>query len=147
MPYECTGRSLDHGRPTRDLRAEHDALADEIQSRFGPLSAQHRALLDIILRHGGTFGQVATLRGEHASTVSRRFHRLLSNLSAAPGTSRRRPLDLSRLEKTILAEYFLCGQSQSDIAAKLSISRYRVRKTLSRVRKYTAAPQHMEAAS
>lgn len=148
MTIEQTGRFYLEGLPTHELRREQEALVEDIQGRFGPLSAQRRAMLEIILQYGGTFGQVACLQGEHASTVSRRFRRLLGKLSAPASTPPESLLRLNPMEKSILAEYFLCGQSQLDIAVKLAVSRYRVRQTLRRVREYAAAQAaRQEAAS
>jgi DNA-directed RNA polymerase specialized sigma24 family protein len=137
MSYNHTGRTIEDGTPSKLLREAHDLLVREVGACLGPLSAENKALLEVIVQHGGTFEQVASLRGEHAATVSRRFHRLLSKLLIGRKKPRCKPVSLNPLERSILTEYYLCGRPQADIADKLSISRYRVRKTLDRIRKYT----------
>lgn len=149
MSYNHTGRNIEDGTPSKLLREAHELLIREVGACLGLLSAEHKALLEVIVHHGGTFEQVACLRGEHAATVSRRFHRLLSKLLARGIKPRCKPVSLSPLESSILAEYFLCGRPQADIADKLSISRYRVRKTLDRIRKYTeinSSKSHVQGA-
>jgi DNA-directed RNA polymerase specialized sigma24 family protein len=148
MTPHSPGRTLETGIPTSALRQEHELLVTRLERTLGPLSAEHKAFLAIVLRHGGTFEQVARLRGEHASTVSRRFHRLLSRLTDRGRVPRCRPMALSPLEKAVLAEYYLCGRPQTVIAEKFSISRYRVRKTLDRIRRRTVdASGHATARS
>ena len=136
MAIQRNHRVLEQAAAPRDLRSEQEHLINRIEHHLGPLSSEQKALLAIVLRHGGTFQQVAHLRGEHASTVSRRFRRLLSRLNGR-GVPRCRPLALSPLERAIVAEYYLCGRTQTEIAFKLGISRYRVRKTLARLRSST----------
>jgi DNA-directed RNA polymerase specialized sigma24 family protein len=122
-----------YDRPDRrpDLRAGLEALKDTVLHRSEALADEQRALLTIILEQGSSFQQIARLRGEHATTVSRRFRRLLGKLSGR--TAARGPVKdghLNPIETTILADYCLCGMNQMQIAAKLGISRHRVRKTL-----------------
>ena len=136
MALQRNHRVLEQAAAPRDLRSEQEHLINRIEHHLGPLSSEQKALLAIVLRHGGTFQQVARLRGEHASTVSRRFRRLLSRLNGR-GLPRCQPLRLSPLERAILAEYYLCGRTQNQIAVKLDISRYRVRKTLIRLQNST----------
>ena len=64
-----------------NLRAGMEALRDRVLTRADTLEADQRALLRIILDQGSSYQQVARLRGEHATTVSRRFRRLLRKLS------------------------------------------------------------------
>ena len=122
-----------------DLRAGMEALKDRVLTRADTLEADQRALLRVILEQGSSYRQVARLRGEHASTVSRRFRRLLRKLSHATGG--KTPIKAGRLaplDEAILSAYYLLGMNQSRIAARLSISRYRVRKALARFEPPTA---------
>ena len=113
------------------LRAGLDALKDRVLARAEVLEADQRALLRIILEQGGSYQQIARLRGEHAATVSRRFRRLLSKLSRRAGTAAGIDADrLTPLDKRVLSYYYLCGMNQLQIAARLGVSRYRVRKAL-----------------
>lgn len=107
------------------LRAEMEAHKDRV------LSGEQRALPTVILEQGSSYGQVARLSGEHASTISRRFRRLLAKLShRTGGTAPDKTARLAPLNKAILSGYYLHGMNQSQVAARLGISRYRVRKAL-----------------
>jgi DNA-directed RNA polymerase specialized sigma subunit len=116
---------------TQAFLNEQKDLAGLLLNRSERMDSEKKALLRLILDRGATYGQVARLSGEHASTVSRRFRSMLRKLKTKPlhKTNKTMPR-LSPLEKTILIELFVYGTTQKDIAAKLGISRYRVRKTL-----------------
>jgi len=134
-----TLRYYDRPNHLPDLRAGMEALRDRVLTRADVLEADQRALLRIILDQGSSYQQVARLRGEHATTVSRRFRRLLRKL--AHGTRDKPPIkagNLAPLDKTILSAYYLFGMNQSQIAARLGISRYRVRKALEQISTSTA---------
>ena len=116
---------------SRISRQKPDAIATVLQGRSMQIDSKHKALLRLILDHGASYEQIARLSGEHAGTVSRRFRAMVRRLRGRPP----RPAEtvsenLTPLEKTILIESFVCGTSQTAIAAKLGISRYRVRKAL-----------------
>lgn len=134
MNDKQTRRYYDRGDKRPDLRAGLEAQKDTILNRSEMLEADQRALLTLILDQDGTFAQAARLRGEHATTVSRRFRRLLSRLS---GKHIRKPSpqirQLSAIDKTILSAFYMAGMTQQQIADRLDISRHRVRKTLARV--------------
>lgn len=121
-----------------DLRAGLEALKDRVLTHAGGLEAEQRALLTAILEQGSSYRQVARLRGEHAATVSRRFRRLLRKLSHRTGTPGVKAGRLAPLDTTILSSYYLFGMNQSQIAAKLGVSRYRVRKALEQFATSTA---------
>ncbi len=116
---------------TETLRGGRGELAGVLLNRSEQMNNEKKALLQMILGQGGTYDQVARLSGEHASTVSRRFRAMVRRLSGGmlhtTGDVQR---NLTPLEKTILIESFLYGTGQTEIAAKLGISRYRVRKAL-----------------
>lgn len=115
----------------RTLGAARDEAAEVLSSRTAQMDSRQKALLWMVLNQGASYQQVARLSGEHASTVSRRFRAMVRRLRGRP----RRPAEpspdtLTGLEKTILIESFLYGTGQKQIAAKLGVSRYRVRKAL-----------------
>jgi DNA-directed RNA polymerase specialized sigma24 family protein len=129
MDDKETLRYYDRGDKRPDIRAGLEALKDRVLTRSHTLDAEQKALLTVILEQGSSYEQVARLRGEHATTVSRRFRRLLRTLShGTSGTVVR----LNPTDETILSDYYLFGMNQSQIAGRLGISRYRVRKTLAR---------------
>ncbi|MDH4203135.1 MAG: hypothetical protein OEV87_09590 [Phycisphaerae bacterium] len=126
-----TLRYYDRPDQRPDIRAGLEALKDRVLNRAGALEAEQRALLTAILDQGSSYRQVARLRGEHASTVSRRFRRLLRKLSQRTGGKTGiQARNLKAMDKTVLTAYYLFGMNQLQIAARLGISRYRVRKTL-----------------
>ena len=112
-------------------RQKLDTMAGVLRGRSVRLDSKKKALLRMILDQGGSYGQVARLSGEHASTVSRRFRSMVRRLGGSTAQAADEALQrLGPLEKTILIESFLCGIGQRAIAAKLGVSRYRVRKVL-----------------
>ena len=95
--------------------------------------SEQKSLLHLIQKRGVSFEHIARLRGEHATTVSRRFRRLMNRLDRRTVAAvSRRAAALGPLERTVLFESVLCGRSQQTIAARLGVSRYQVRKVLAR---------------
>jgi DNA-directed RNA polymerase specialized sigma subunit len=116
---------------TQTIRGDRGELAVHLLDRSEQMDGEKKALLQMILGQGGTYDQVARLSGEHASAVSRRFRAMVRRLSRRPlDTTGNTQRNLTPLEKTILIESFLYGSGQKQIAAKLGVSRYRVRKAL-----------------
>ncbi|OQY05129.1 MAG: hypothetical protein B6I25_06095 [Planctomycetales bacterium 4572_13] len=112
-------------------REKLDNMAGVLHGRSVRLDSKKKALLRMIVDQGGSYGQVARLSGEHASTVSRRFRAMVRRLRGGTARAADEMLrQLTPLEKTILIESFLYGTGQKAIAAKLGVSRYRVRKVL-----------------
>jgi DNA-directed RNA polymerase specialized sigma24 family protein len=118
---------------TDSFRSNQHELANALLDRSAKMDSKKQALLWMILEQGASYSQIGRLSGEHASTVSRRFHGIIRRLRSRPlDASNPVPQDLPSLEKTILIESLVYGASQKQIAAKLGISRYRVRKALNR---------------
>lgn len=123
---------------SKTSRGHQGQLAEVLHDRSLRLDREQKVLLRMVLDQGASYEQVARLSGEHATTVSRRFRALMRRLRGKPLEAADTALRLlSPLEKTILIESFLCGSGQTEIAAKLGISRYRVRKVLARFCKGT----------
>ncbi|MHC4783590.1 MAG: sigma factor-like helix-turn-helix DNA-binding protein [Planctomycetota bacterium] len=114
----------------QSLQARRDEMAEILLGRSTRMDSKQKALLRMILDRGASYGQVARLSGEHASTVSRRFRAMVRRLRNGPPHTAEALGTLTPLEKTILIESFVYGATQKKIAAKMGISRYRVRKTL-----------------
>jgi DNA-directed RNA polymerase specialized sigma24 family protein len=130
---------------TETLGGHREELAGVLRDRSSRLDSEKKALLRMILDRGASYEQVARLSGEHASTVSRRFRAMVRRLRGRPlHTAGNALRNLTPLDKTILIESFLYGTPQKEIAAKLSISRYRVRKAL---RPFRGSGQKREGAS
>lgn len=120
---------------SRALRESPDGPVGVLLERSTHMDKKQKALLWMILDQGASYGQVARLSGEHASTVSRRFRAMLRRLrSQPPRQANISPQDLTPLEKSILIESFVYGGTQKKIAEKLGVTRYRVRKVLDRFR-------------
>lgn len=102
------------------------------------LNANEKAFLRMIIDQGGTFQQVAQITGCNASTVRRKFRRMLKKLAETRTLNQiRRHRRLHPGDIGVAREFFVCGTAQQDIAAKYNISRYRVRKIISRIRRLT----------
>ena len=116
---------------TRTLRESPDGALGILLDRSKRMDRKQKALLWMILDQGASYHQVARLSGEHASTVSRRFRAMVRRLRGRPLENAKTALsNLTPLDKTILIESFVYGASQKQIATKLGVSRYRVRKAL-----------------
>ena len=116
------------------LPACRDGMPEVLLNRSEQMDSKEKALLRMVLGQGASYDQVARLSGEHASTVSRRFRAMVRRLRGRPPRIAEALGTLTPLEKTILIESFVYGAAQEQIAAKLGISRYRVRKALDNVR-------------
>ncbi len=119
-----------------DRRQEAREAAELLLLRGHLLSRDDRVLLQMVFDRGGTFAQISRLTGLSATTVSRRFHRILKKLMARElvallaETKQPDPLEIS-----IARAYFVQGLSQQDISKKLGISAYRVRLTIRGIRR------------
>ena len=130
---------------TQTIRGGRGELREVLLDRSEQMDSEKKALLRMILGQGSTYDQVARLSSEHASTVSRRFRAMVRRLSRRPlDTTGNTQRNLSPLEKTILIESFLYGSGQKQIAAKLGISRYRVRKVLAAFQGKRPRRQHRD---
>jgi DNA-directed RNA polymerase specialized sigma24 family protein len=114
--------------------------AEAIRHQAAMLDGEQQAFLEMIFDRGTTLEQIAQLTGQHISTISRRFGRLMRKLAGPRadtdlGAGRR----LTPMEAAILREYYLHGIRQRIIAQKLGCSRYRVRHTVLRIRRGSAA--------
>ncbi len=104
-------------------RREYEAFAEGIRLRRGRLNASERALVELVLERSLTFAEIARAAGVNASTVCRRYHRCLRKL--APDETGR----VGALDRRVCRDS-RAGLTQAQIAAKLNITRYRVRKAL-----------------
>lgn len=125
-------------RRAQAFRDTQRHMAELLLIRSEQMTGEKKALLRLILDKGASYEQLARLSGEHATTVSRRFHAMVRRLGGKQlQPARRTTIKLTPLEKTILIESFINGAGQQQIAEKLGISRYRVRKALSRIKTRT----------
>lgn len=129
-------RSLVTGHPEDLHRLQrYSAENSLLLMRSTLLNQQDKALLQMVFDKGGTFEQIARLTGQSASTVSRRFHRILKKLLTRELTALlRQREEFDSLEIRIARAYFLEGRSQKAITETLGLSTYRVRNALNTVR-------------
>lgn len=112
--------------------------ADQIEllrARAQILGGKDKALMEMYLKNGSTFSQMARLAGVSESTISRRVHRLVRRLLDGEYIRclrKRGQLDL--LEQAIARDYFLEGLSRKKIALKREVTAYQVRKTLKKIK-------------
>jgi DNA-directed RNA polymerase specialized sigma24 family protein len=127
-----------YASPCTETRAPHisrNELAEVLLDRSEKMDPQQRALLWMMLGQGASYKQIPRLSREHASTVSRRFRAMVRRLRGRlPRSAQAELRHLNPLDKTILIKSLLYGATQEQIAAKLGVSRYRVRKALASFR-------------
>lgn len=125
-------------KKTFDARAQakvefRDRL-DLLGCRVGLLKGKDRLLMQMYMKNGNSFRQMARLIGVNEATVGRRIHKLTKRLLDGEYITCLRNRDkLSAEEMRIARAYLLEGLSQRKIAERCSLSRYAVRNTLRKV--------------
>jgi len=112
--------------------------ADRIEllwARSQILAGKDKALMEMYLKNGSTFRQMARLAGVSEGTIARRVHKLIRRLLDGEyiGCLRKRD-QLDSLELAIARDYFLEGLSQKKIALKREVAVYQVRKALKKIK-------------
>ena len=108
--------------------------ADLLRTRAEMLKGKDKALIQMYLANGSSFGEMARLAGVSESTIARRVRRLTRRLLGSEYIMcLRRRRCLSRLEQAVAKDYFLKGRSQKEIARKREFTVYQVRKALRRL--------------
>jgi DNA-directed RNA polymerase specialized sigma subunit len=91
--------------------------------------------MEMYLKNGSTFGQMARLAGVNETTISRRVHRLVRRLLDGEYIRcLRKGGRLDSLEQAIARDYFLESLSQKNIALRRGVTAYQVRKTLKKIK-------------
>lgn len=104
---------------------------DLLRMRTGLLRAQDRVLLEMVFRGGYRPTHIGRAMGLHPSNVSRRIAKIVRRLAGGEYLScLRQPERFSEAELAMAREYYLRGRSLNEIAAKLGLSRYGVRRLL-----------------
>jgi hypothetical protein len=105
--------------------------ADMLESRLEFLEGKEKILMEMRLRQGATFGQIAALTGMHQSSVARAVHklrgRLLKGVFAVCLRNRER---LTDQQLAIARDRFLTRLPIPLIAKKHNCTMYRVREVL-----------------
>ena len=112
--------------------------ADQIEllrARAQILGGKDKALMEMYLKNGSTFSQMARLAGVSEATISRRVHRLVRRLLDGEYIRcLRKQGQLDSLEQSIARDYFIEGLSQKKIALKRAVTAYQVHKTLKKIK-------------
>ena len=112
--------------------------ADRIEllwARAQVLAGKDKALMEMYLKNGGTFRQMARLAGVSEGTIARRVHKLIRRLLDGEYIMcLRKRGQLDSLELAIARDYFLEGLSQKNIALKREVAVYQVRKALKKIK-------------
>ena len=127
-------RVMDGAGPSAD-KAGYTDRVETLKARSEMLSGKDKVLMQMYLEEGSSFSEMARLMGVNEATISRRVRKLTRRLLCGEYITclRSRRL-LSGLEQTIAKDYFLQGRSQEEIAQKMGITVYQVRKTLRMLR-------------
>jgi len=105
-----------------------------LRTRAEMLTGKDKALIQMYLANGSSFGEMARLAGVSESTIARRVRRLTRRLLGSEYMMcLRRRRRLSTLEQAVAKDYFLEGRSQKEIARKREFTVYQVRKALRRL--------------
>lgn len=110
---------------------------DLLRARADVLNRKDRALMQMYLEGGYSFGRIARLAGVNEAAIARRIHKLIHRLLDSEYiTCLRNRSRFSSLERTLAKDYFIEGLSQRKIAQKRDISVYQVRKSLRKIQKF-----------
>ena len=121
---------------SKDVAATYADRIDMLQARASVLTGKDKALMQLYLRSGSTFNQMARLAGVNEATVARRVNKIIARLiNSEYITCLRSCNKLDSHDRRIAKDYFLEGLSQRNIAKKRNISVYRVRQSLRKIQK------------
>ncbi len=109
---------------------------DMLRARVSVLAGRDKALMQMYLRNGSTFSQMARLAGVNEATIARRINKLISRLVDGEYiTCLRKRNQLDAMDRCIAKDYFIEGLSQKKIAIKRNITIYCVRKKLHKIQR------------
>ena len=132
VDFERIAANEGGGLSARTIYADQIEL---LRARAQILCGKDKVLMEMYLKNGSTFSQMARLAGVSEATISRRVHRLVRRLLDGEYIRclrKRGQLDL--LEQAIARDYFLEGLSRKKIALKRGVTAYQVRKTLKKIK-------------
>ncbi len=102
-----------------------------LAGRLELLSGEDRVLMEMYLKNGNSFRQLARLLGVNPATVGRRVHKLCRRLTEGGYVAcLRNRSRFSAMELKIAKDYFLTGLSIRRIALRRRCSRHSIRRTL-----------------
>lgn len=114
-------------------RRRTEAISRLARTSAAKLTNAERALLKLILEYNSSYAAIAAAAGLSKSTVCRRYQRILNKLQTTEAPPE---ATCNQTDRTIRRLYVKGDLSQTKIAARLNITRYRVRQALIR----TATP-------
>jgi len=114
--------------------------ADALQSRLEFLEGKEKILMEMRLRQGATFGQIAALTGMHQSSVSRQVRKLRGRLLKGAFVVCLRNSDrLTDQQLAIARDRYLTRLPIPLIAKKHKCTLYRVRSVLAELATFVEA--------
>jgi DNA-directed RNA polymerase specialized sigma subunit len=107
---------------------------DLLQSRAALLTGKDKTLMEMYFANGNSFRQMAAVAGVNETTIARRIYTLTKRLIDGQYiTCLRNKGRLDDMDLKVAKDYFLGGLAQQKIADKQKISKYRVRKILTKI--------------
>jgi DNA-directed RNA polymerase specialized sigma subunit len=107
---------------------------DMLRMRSRLLGQQDRAIVEMVFRSGYRPTQIARAMGVHPSNVTRRIGKIVRRLAGGEYLDCLRGHErFSEMDKAVAREFFLRDRSMNEIAIKLGLTRYGVRRVLSRI--------------
>jgi hypothetical protein len=114
--------------------------ADALESRLEFLEGKEKILMEMRLRQGATFGQIAALTGMHQSSVARQVHKLRGRLlKGAFVVCLRNRYRLSDEQLAIARDRYLTRLPIPLIAKKHKCTLYHVRTVLAELASFVGA--------
>ena len=107
---------------------------DLLQSRAALLTGKDKTLMDMYIANGNSFRQMAAVAGVNETTIARRIYTIIKRLIDGQYiTCLRNKGRLDDMDLKVAKDYLLGGLAQQKIADKHKISKYRVRKILTKI--------------
>jgi len=128
--------------PTNNIKGRHRAGIELLRSRLNLLAGTDKLLMTMYIEHGNSIRQIARVRGDSESSVTRRIRAITKRLTDGPYIDCLRNRDkLTRPQLAVAKDYYLMGLSMRQIAAKRRCSYYCVREALIEIRSIVTVPQ------
>jgi hypothetical protein len=114
--------------------------AEMLANRADILNGKDKALLNMYLKNGMTFRQIAYAAGTTELIIGRRIHALTAKLAEGDYITCLQNRDkFNRVEMAVAKDYYLDDISQKAIAKKRRMTVYTTRKVLRNIREIVAA--------
>ena len=112
---------------------------DMLRQRLSMLRGEDKLLMTMYWENGNSLRQISKLAGVNRATIARRIHKLTKRLMEGQYiTCLRNRNRFTKREMAVAKDYFMLGMSIKKIAGKKQWSSYRVRQTLSKIKRLLA---------